>query len=181
MSPQLIITLIFLSGTVAALYTYYQKRILGDLLRALSKKGAVSPGTSLPINGLCGNRVKDIIASLSLYEGSVMRKYVGCCEDIAGKSYYIIEDNSEEALKRYNGNSTSFVTVIVCVIVLGIFAFAASYIVPAALNLLGYGNDNYVPDDYIAGEELADDAKEEDESNGEVTQEPDGTRFDVVG
>lgn len=185
-----IITIIFLAASFAALYTYYNKRIVGDFLRMLDKRGAYAPETALTISETGANRIKAILLSLSLGDGSILRRFAECDSVSVGgigarleARYYLVPDKRETALSRYESKGLRFITVAVSIAIMAAFAAAACILMPYISGYLGFGDSGYVPDDTTGEitETLPEDTAEDGEEDGSAEQSDNvGSRYDIA-
>ncbi len=169
-----IIPIIFLAASLAALYTYYQKRILGDFVRLLSQKGADCAENAVSVRESVVNPAKALLLGFALKNDSLLGRFVKSTDDEAAeRRYYLDSSSKDEALRRYESRGLRFVTVIICIAILGAFAIAVHLLAPYIATLLGTTDSPYVPDDINAA--ITETVPESEEE----TEEKDGIRDDV--
>lgn len=177
-----LIPIIFLAFSLACLYTYYRTGIIGDFIRALANKGAESEQTALSVDELCDNGIKKIILNFSLSKSTTLKRFVGTFVDGEIKRYYLIPEGRSSVLARFDSKGMSFVTVIICIAVLAAFSAVAYFLAPFMQSVIGdYTQGQYVPDDYIIGEELEKGSEDEEGYQATVPEgEKTQGRYDTV-
>ena len=148
-----IVWVVFAGVCCAAFYAFYQKRIVGDLLRALIAAGADCAENAKTLSEIgYGKGVRAAFSRRVLKKGSVLRKSVEARGDETPKAetkhhpdelfvkktidpnirYYIPEENRAAAEIRYDGKGTTVSTLLLTVAAF----FAAAMIFIALLPTL---------------------------------------------
>ncbi len=117
--------------TLAAVYTFYTKRILGAFVHKLLERDAFEPETAVALNDLSLKGLPFI--KFSLREGTDFSKTVLCVD---GK-YYIPENKIDKAERKYCGENISIIVFVLMLTLLFFTALVCSYLFPELLAMLG--------------------------------------------
>lgn len=117
--------------TLAAVYTFYTKRILGAFVHKLLERDAFEPETAVPLEDLSLKGLPFI--RFSLREGTDFSETVLCAD---GK-YYIPESKIDKAEHKYCGEHISVFVFLLIIILLFFTALVCSYMFPELLAMLG--------------------------------------------
>ena len=98
LSVRLVILGLFVGMCIATFVTVFNKRVLGDVVRSLLSKNALSPETALTLEEL--GYGKNPIIQLSLKYGTSLRRVVKSREEVC--YYRDVESKREEYLSRKN-------------------------------------------------------------------------------
>ncbi len=130
MNIQTLIYIIFAGIGFALIYTYYTKKFLGSLVRRLHEKKINNDEASQTLEQLGYGKISAFLLNVSLGKSSSLMKYLKghYTEDqlivLKDKNihqrYYLPEENSEIALKRYDSGDVKlwkvFCGIIACVV-----------------------------------------------------------------
>ena len=152
-----IIWVVFAGVCCAAFYAFYQKRIVGDLLRAFTAAGADSPENAKTLSDIgYGTGIKARFARRALKKGSVLRKSIEAIGETVPQEknrhpdeffvkketlsdsvrFYVPEDKRRIAERRYDGDGMTASALLLTVV--SFFAAAVLLIafLPQILSLL---------------------------------------------
>ncbi len=118
---------------VATLYLYFIKRTCGGFVKALTDNGCIGAENAKSCDEL-GIKEPNAYLKKQLSENGGMSSMIKT--DADGK-YYIREEYSSLAAKKYRAESTPLIAVIGLVIVIIIVGAVASYLMPGILDSLG--------------------------------------------
>lgn len=128
------IIVMFIAGfALATVITYYNKRFLGRLVRALLGIDATSPETAVKVSEL--NIKMSPALKHALRPGTAFSQIVIATSD--GR-YYIAPERKELAKAKYHDEGVTIVFVLIMLLILSAAALAAVYVFP---EVLGYAED----------------------------------------
>lgn len=162
----LIVWSVFAGFIIAGVAALYNKRLIGNYVRELIKRGALSPETALTLAET--GYAKNVFVRGALKNGSTLRKLVSCAEedgvravvpppknkaakvvravlgepepkiitDVDSSHFYVAERLRDRALIRYEKKGTDAFTFIATVIISLIIALLALKYVPKLLTAL---------------------------------------------
>ena len=188
-----IVWVVFAGVCCAAFYAFYQKRIVGDLLRALIAAGADCAENAKTLYEIgYGKGVRAALSRRVLKKGSVLRKSVEARGDETPKAetkhhpdelfvkktidpnirYYIPEENRAAAEIRYDGKGTTVSTLLLTVAAFFAAAMIFFALLPTLLHAIeniGKKSDAMPPknDSSVTEDILTEDADETGDSGGE--------------
>ena len=122
---------IIIGTAIAAVYTFYTKRVLGSFVRQLFEKDAFDPESAVSLEQLKPKGLAFI--KYSLRSGTSFSETVLCAD---GK-YYIPENQLDKAEHKYCGENITVLVVMIILVLLFVTALVCSYIFPGLLSLLG--------------------------------------------
>lgn len=115
----------FIIGVViAAVYTFYTKKILGGFVRALLDANAFSESTAVSFEDL--DYKPNFFLKYSLRDGSAFSDTV---KNKDGK-YYIPEEKIEKAESKYKGESITVLILLVSIFAFALIALLCIYLFP---------------------------------------------------
>ncbi len=186
----------------AVIYSYFIRRVFGGFLRALAAKEASSRESALTLSALGYKGLTARILYASLYKNSTLRRFVGTYydeetenasashggKDIKTQRYYLIPEKSEDAQRRYKNGDSSFLSVIICVVLLAVaavvFIIAAPYMENFIKGIPGmFNNDTEIKGNVTDGiEEIypedllpKEDEEVQEDEDAESAENQDGT------
>lgn len=188
-----IVWVVFAGVCCAAFYAFYQKRIVGDLLRALIAAGADCAENAKTLSEIgYGKGVRAAFSRRVLKKGSVLRKSVEARGDETPKAetkhhpdelfvkktinpnirYYISEENRAAAEIQYDGKGTTVSTLLLTVAAFFAAAMIFIALLPTllhAIESIGKKSDAMPPknDSAVTEDILTEDADETGDSGGE--------------
>lgn len=188
-----IVWVVFAGVCCAAFYAFYQKRIVGDLLRALIAAGADCAENAKTLSEIgYGKGVRAAFSRRVLKKGSVLRKSVEARGDETPTAetkhhpdelfvkktidpnirYYIPEENRAAAEIRYDGKGTTVSTLLLTVAAFFAAAMIFIALLPTllhAIESIGKKSDAMPPknDSSVTEDILTEDADETGDSGGE--------------
>lgn len=171
-SIEMIIAAIFVGAVIASFAAIYNKRILGDFVRAIIKSGANSADKAKTVSEL--GFEKDIFMRSALRDGTALRRTVLRADDIQPGSdtqpeeqniaaqktkkgrrsdiklridletarFYIPEEGRYRAEVRYDKKGTDWLGFVIAVLVFAALAALVNYVLPELLAML----DNLITD-----------------------------------
>lgn len=186
-----IVWVVFFGVLFGSFYAYYQRRLLGDILRALISHEAQDEASAKTLAQIgYGSKLKHSFASFALRKNSGLRKHVFAVyeEKEAEKKhpdqlfvkpeaaeqeqkYYVPEEKRIVAEVRYDGKGTDLKTLVISVAAL----LAAAIIIVSFLpwlidkyhSLMGSGEEKEeITEDYEYIEDTRPDVPEEQEKSG---------------
>lgn len=161
-----IIWIVFAGICFGAFYAYYHRRLVGDIVRAIIEKGAISKESSVTLSDIgYKSGIKRAFAGFALKKGSAARKFVYTVyeekapqkkneDELFVKAnsleneqrYYVPEEKRITAEVKYDGKGTSLTAVLITIAVFFAVALIAVSILPWILTnanrILSGGNDN---------------------------------------
>ncbi len=188
-----IVWVVFAGVCCAAFYAFYQKRIVGDLLRALIAAGADCAENAKTLSEIgYGKGVRAALSRRVLKKGSVLRKSVEARGDETPTAetkhhpdelfvkktvdpnirYYIPEENRAAAEIRYDGKGTTVSTLLLTVAAFFAAAMIFIALLPTllhAIESIGKKSDAMPPknDSAVTEDILTEDTDETGDSGGE--------------
>lgn len=188
-----IVWVVFAGVCCAAFYAFYQKRIVGDLLRALIAAGADCAENAKTLSEIgYGKGVRAAFSRRVLKKGSVLRKSVEARGDETPTAetkhhpdelfvkktvdpnirYYIPEENRAAAEIRYDGKGTTVSTLLLTVAAFFAAAMIFIALLPTllhAIESIGKKSDAMPPknDSAVTEDILTEDTDETGDSGGE--------------
>ena len=148
---EIVIWSIAVGASIAVLFTYYNRTVLGGFVRALISKEALSAETALTVDEL--GYTKNQFVKSALLRGGMFRKIVFEIEDeilIASEEhsfsarskpidldtarFYIAEENKIMAEMRYDNHGSNLFGVVVSIILIAILAYLATIFIPFVLS-----------------------------------------------
>lgn len=122
---------IIIGTSLAAVYTFYTKRVLGSFVRQLFENDAFEPESAVSLDQIKPKGLPFI--KYSLRDGTSFSETVLCSD---GK-YYIPENFIDKAERKYCGEHLTIIIVMVVLIVLLATALICTHLFPELLSLLG--------------------------------------------
>lgn len=188
-----IVWVVFAGVCCAAFYAFYQKRIVGDLLRALIAAGADCAENAKTLSEIgYGKGVRAALSRRVLKKGSVLRKSVEALGDETPKAetkhhpdelfvkktidpnirYYIPEEKRAAAEIRYDSKGTTVSTLFLTIAAFFAAAMIFIALLPSILHAIeniGKKSSDTPPknDSAVTGELLTENADETGDNGGE--------------
>ena len=169
-----IIFIVFAGICYGTFYSYYHKRLVGDLIRAIIGRNATDCESSVTLEDVGYSKgIKRIFANFALKKGSAARKFVcavyeekaplkkhddelfvGRVKSENEQKYYISEDKRITAEAKYDGKGMSLASVLIAIAVFFAAALVAVSILPwilaTANRLGGTGTGEYVENEEVS-------------------------------
>lgn len=166
------IWVVFLGICCAAFYAYYQRRLLGDLLRALISAGAENEQTAKTLTDIgYGSGLRHWFASRALRKGSGLRRTVEAVYEESApepknpdelfvkkpaapvpQRYYVPEERRITAEIRYDGEGTTASTLLLTVAAFFVVALITMSLLPwiiRQINTWGYSSQDSTPESSV--------------------------------
>jgi len=125
------ILLAFIFGvTVAAIYTFYTKSVLGSLVRKLFEHNAFDTDSAISLEE--AGCKKSFLIKYSLRQGTDFAETVKSFEG----RYYIPEDKIEKAEYKYKSEGITVFVVLAAVLAFAIIALASIYVFPDLMEMV---------------------------------------------
>ena len=132
-----IIAVVFAGVLAASLYAFAQKRLPGDLVRALLEKGADRAEKAVAISELDRkySRVRVRFLERALKTDPALRKYVKTAEGDGEARYYVPEELCKTAAHRYDKKGAGLLVVLLCALICLLAALISMWIAPYLKNM----------------------------------------------
>ncbi|MHC1695559.1 MAG: hypothetical protein AB9835_09890 [Eubacteriales bacterium] len=132
-TTDMVVSGIFIGLMLGAVYSFYNKYVLGSFVAKLIELGATS---SLNAHSLeQAGQKSNYLLKAALREKGMLRKVVLEDPDRSGY-YYIPEENTQRAHSTYGKKSATVIALIVTLIVLIAVMVLTSFLLPNIINLI---------------------------------------------
>lgn len=129
MNLELVIWSLFIGLGIATVYLFYNRKVLGKLVRKLIEIDACSPESAIPLEKIdykMNAALKHSLRKGSLFAETVMVNNKG--------NYYINPERLDKAKSEYKNEGTSIFVLMLSLIILAGIALISTYLFPQVID-----------------------------------------------